>query len=254
MEGGLMTHALGGVLVLGRILGLALTAPAWSLPALGWRIRLGLVLLLAAVVVPVVGPGLDAPAAAIPLARGAAIELAVGAGIGLALALVLAAARLAGEVIGVQAGLSPAAALDPGNPEAELTPMGHLHGLVALGVFVALDGPLRLADLLISSYTLVPAAGVALNAGMALELFARLDAALGLALRAAVPVVAAMVVAGLALNLVARAGSGLGLIGLTFPARWVLGLALAALGLATAAALYGRLWTDLPALVFPAGP
>ena len=61
-------------------------------------------------------------------------EVLVGAGIGWSASLVIAGARQAGEIVGAQAGLSAAALFDPEAGE-DLTALGHLYGLVALGVF-----------------------------------------------------------------------------------------------------------------------
>src|SRR5262249_53451356 len=145
------------------------------------------------------------------------------------LALVVAAARQAGELVGLQAGLAPAALIDP-EVSDELTPLGHLYGLVALGGFLALDGPLKLVGALVESYAIVPAGGVGLTGDLGLgqtaveEAFARVAWALALVVRAAAPAALALVLAGLALGLVGRAAPGVGFLAGAFPVRSVLGL------------------------------
>jgi flagellar biosynthetic protein FliR len=238
-----------GLLVLSRALGLAVTAPGWSAAGLGARGRLGLAGLVAALLAPAVAvelrgavPGVGDPAA---LARWCLAEAAVGAGIGLAMGLVLAGARLAGDLLGAQAGLSPASLLDP-EAGSDLTPLGHLHGLVALGVFLALDGPLRLVGALVESYHAVPAGGLPLSAESAARAFERVGWALSLALRAAAPAGVALLAAGLALGLVAKAAGGAApLGGLAMPARVALGLVLALAGLAAAAGAFGAAWSSV---------
>ena len=84
------------------------------------------------------------------MGRACLVEGLGGAALGWSAALIVAGARQAGELVGLQAGLSPAALLDPEAAE-ELTPLGHLYGLVALAVFLALDGPL--APILCASVT-----------------------------------------------------------------------------------------------------
>src|SRR5438445_464866 len=54
-------------LVLARVSGLAATAPAWGTPGLGWRVRLGLVVLLTAALIPAVGPTLAVALAGVAL-------------------------------------------------------------------------------------------------------------------------------------------------------------------------------------------
>src|SRR5215213_7584102 len=143
-------------LVLARVLGLAWTAPALATSGLGWRLRAALVVLLGALLVPVVGGEVAAPSGWPALGRVCLGELAVGAALGWSAALVVAGARQAGEVVGAQAGLSPAALFDPDAGD-DLTPLGHLYGLLALGTFLALDGPLVLVRELVESYRVVPA-------------------------------------------------------------------------------------------------
>ena len=83
----------------------------------------------------------------------------MGGLLGWSAALIVAAARQAGDLVAAQAGLSAAALFDPETGD-ELTALGHLYGLIALAVFLALDGPLVLVGALIESYRAVPAGGL----------------------------------------------------------------------------------------------
>jgi flagellar biosynthetic protein FliR len=240
------------LLVASRATGLAWTAPGWglNLPGLGWRIRLALGLSLAAVLAPTLGPRLGAPSPDsgwLPLIGNAILEAAVGVALGLGASLVIAAARQAGEIVGAQAGLSPASLLDPeGKPavDGELTALGTLYGLVALAIFLALDGPLRLVDALAESYDALPAAlgGRPPSPEQALEAFAGVGWALSLAVRLAAPAGLALVLAGLALAWLARSGPPTPLANLAWPARSVLGVTLAWLGLVGLATTLVSAW------------
>lgn len=234
------------LLVLARVAGMGWTAPVWGHPGLGWRIRIGLVLLITALVAPVVGPEL-VPTTAPPspaLAWQAASEIVTGAVLGLSAALILAAARQAGELVAAQAGFSAAAFFDP-EAGGETTPMGHLYGLLALGVFLALDGPLRLVGALLESYRAWPVGSFALNEASVTEVFDRVGWSLSLALRAAAPVAVAMIGVGVALSWISRAAGGLSFTSLTMPLRCAMGLVLVLLGLATVAALMTESWGRL---------
>jgi len=229
------------LLVLARTLGLSWTAPALATPGLGGRARLVLAASLALVIAPVVASDLVAPATPPALALACLVEVAIGAGLGYSGALVIAGARQAGEVVGGQSGLSPAALFDPEAGDG-LTPLGHLYGLVALGVFLALDGPTQLVLALAESYRVVPAGGALVPAEAASWAFGRVGQALALALRASAPPALALTLAGLALGLLGRAAPSLQLVSLSLPARTLIGLALAALGLVTLAATLGAAW------------
>jgi flagellar biosynthetic protein FliR len=229
------------VLVLARVSGLCWTAPALATPGLGGRARLILAATLTALIAPVVGRDWAPPTSWSSLAGSCLVEVAMGAGLGWAASLVIAGARQAGEVVGSQAGLSPAALFDPEAGDG-LTPLGHLYGLVALGVFLALDGPTQLVLALAESYRVVPPGGSGPSPEVATWAFGQVARALALALRASAPPALALTMAGLALGLLGRAAPSLQLVSLSMPARTLLGLVLAALGLVTLAASLGAAW------------
>ena len=174
-----------------------------------------------------------------------------GGGLGWSAALIVAGARQAGELVGSQAGLAPAALF---NPEAgdEMTALGHLYGLVALGVFLALDGPLALVRALVESYRVIPPGGgvssLTLTEGTAALAFERVGEALALSLRAAAPVALALALAGVALGLLGRAAPSLQLLALAMPVRLALGLVLVLVGLAGLAATLAAAWGAWPGL------
>jgi flagellar biosynthetic protein FliR len=237
------------VLVLARVSGLCWTAPGFSTPGLGMRARMVLAVALTALIAPVVGPDLASPMDSWSLGGACVFELAIGAGLGWAGSLVIAGARQAGEVVGAQAGLSPAALFDPEAGDG-LTPLGHLYGLMALGVFLALDGPTQLVLALAESFRVVPAGGLGSGSGMgsipgpevASWAFGQVARALSLALRASAPPALALTLAGLALGLLGRAAPSLQLVSLSMPARTLIGLAMAALGLVTLAGTLAGAW------------
>lgn len=233
----------GGVwtLVLARVLGLCWTAPTLAAPGLGGRARLILAATLTALIAPVIGREVQAPTGLWDLGVACVVEVVIGAGLGWAASLVIAGARQAGDVVGSQAGLSPAALFDPEIGDG-LTPLGHLYGLVAMGVFLALDGPTQLVLGVAESYRVVPPGGSNPSPEVATWAFGQVARALGLTLRASAPPALALTMAGLALGLLGRAAPSLQLISVSFPVRTLLGLALAALGLVTLAATLGAAW------------
>ncbi len=161
------------------------------------------------------------------------VEAIIGAALGATAALVVAGARQAGEIVGAQAGLSPASLLDPDAGDG-LNVLGHLYGWVALGVFLSLNGPTELVRGVAASYADPAgrrAARLARRGELTDGLCAAVARALALALRAACPPALALLVAGLALGLLGRAAPSLQLVSLSLPVRTALGLILAALGL-----------------------
>jgi flagellar biosynthetic protein FliR len=231
-------------LVLARVMGLCWTAPGLATPGLDGRIRILLAGFLTALIAPVIGRDLMVPTNPWALAAACLFELAIGAGLGWSASLVIAGARQAGEIVGLQAGLSPAALFDPELGDG-LTPLGHLYGLMALGVFLVLEGPTQLVTALAESYRVIPPGGSSPSPEVATWAFGQVGLALELALRIAAPPALALTLAGLALGLLGRTAPSLQLVSLSLPVRTILGLALAALGLVTLAATLGRAWLNL---------
>jgi flagellar biosynthetic protein FliR len=238
----LLGHSGGSALVLARVAGLAWSAPALATPGLGWRFRLALAVLLGAVLLPIVEPLARPPEGPAMLGRACLVEILIGAALGWSAALVVAGARQAGEIVGLQAGLSPAALLDPEAGD-EMTPMGHLYALMALAVFLALDGPLALVKVLVESYRVLPAGGFVLSDETARLAFGRVGQALELAVRLAAPTALALALAGIALGLLGRAAPSLQLMALSLPVRWALGLVLVSLGLIALAGSLAAVWS-----------
>jgi flagellar biosynthesis protein FliR len=233
----------GGVwaLVLARVSGLCWTAPVLSTPGLGGRARLILAVVLTIVIAPVIGRQTASPTGLAVMAVACGFELVIGAGLGWAASLVIAGARQAGEIVGSQAGLSPASLFDPEIGDG-LNPLGHLYGLVALGVFLMLDGPTQLVLAVAESYVVVPAGGSSPSPEVATWAFEQVALALALALRAAAPPAIALTLAGLAIGLLGRTSPSLQLVSLSLPVRTLVGLALALIGLVTLVATLSAAW------------
>ncbi len=245
----LLTSAIAGqawfyALVLARVAGLAWTAPALGTAGLGWRIRVGLAALITLAVAPAAGLGITRPPDLASLARLVPIEVGIGGLLGLTASLLVAGARQAGEMVGLQAGLSPAALFDPEAGE-EMNPLGHLYGLVALGSFLAMDGPLKLVGSLVESYRAIPLGGLDLSMDTIDLAFGRVGWALSLAVRAAAPLALAMILAGVALGLLGRAAPSLQMMSLALPLRVGVGLLLVLLSLMALSGVMGGAWDEV---------
>lgn len=238
-------NPISAILVLARTLGLVATAPVLAAPGLEPRFRLLLAIALAAVVAPAVGSGMEVPSGWMAVGVACLGELVIGAAMGWAAGLVVAGARQAGEVVGAQAGLSAAALFDPEAGDG-ITPLGHLYGLVALGTFLALDGPLMFVKSLMESYEAMPVGGVSMSEETAEMAFGHVGRALALAVRASAPAAIALTLAGVALGLIGRAAPSLPSATMALPARYALGLVFAILGAAALAGTLVAAWRAWP--------
>ncbi|MFO1413497.1 MAG: flagellar biosynthetic protein FliR [Burkholderiales bacterium] len=206
-----------------RFAALLQTAPVTSHVSVPRRVRLGLALLLTIVVAPTLPP----VAAGSPFtATGLLLiveQLAIGFAIGFTMQLAFAAVTLAGDLIGLQMGLSFASLMDPAHND-QVPLVGAFLSLVLTLAFLAMNGHLLLVTALVHTFEAFPISADAL---------ARLDwrhlaqgatviFAAGFAI--ALPAVAALLVASLALGVLTRTAPQLNLFAVGFPLTLGIGI------------------------------
>jgi flagellar biosynthesis protein FliR len=236
------SHAAVWALVLARVFGVCRTAPAIVVPGLEWRFRLALSLMLSALIAPAVEQQVVPMALGPSVAWMAVTEAIVGGLLGWSAALIVAAARQAGELVSAQAGLSAAALFDPTTGD-ELTPLGHLYGLIALAVFLTLDGPIMLVGSMIESYQAVPPGGFVITTETVTQVFGQVGGALALSVRAAAPPAIALALAGIVMGWIGRLAPAVPILAHSLPVRVILGIVLISLSLASLAATFSQSWT-----------
>jgi flagellar biosynthetic protein FliR len=205
-----------------RILALATSAPVYSHASVPVPVRIGLALALTLVVAPT----LPAPAFVSPLSLAGLLlivqQIIAGVTIGFAMTVVFAAADVAGDLIGLQMGLSFASFIDPQNSN-EAPVIGNLLGIVLMLVFLALDGHLMLIAALVDSFTAIPIASGA-PPGLDLRTLGMLGAdVFAIGLRIALPVIATLLLANVALGVLSRTAPQLNLFAVGFPATLTAG-------------------------------
>lgn len=212
---------LGGLLwALGRVGGLCLIAPVLGSGVIPARIRVGLVVMLTLVLAPL------APAAVDPLSAGGVAtmvsQILIGASVGFVLKLVFEAVAFGGELVGQGMSLGFAEVVNPGGGGS--TPvLSQFYMVLVTLLFLALNGHLRLMQLLADSFQTLPPGPVAINAeGLhAVVLFgAHLFAG---AVRVALPAVTALLVVNIGFAAISRAAPSMNLFAVGFPITLCLG-------------------------------
>ena len=202
-----------------RILALFSSAPLLYHRAVPHRLKLG----LAALITMIVAPALPALAPGGDPAWLLAQQLLIGLAIGLGLQMIFAAFAVAGDLLGLQMGLSFASFIDPQN--ASSSPLiGSLLGLIATLVFLALNGHLLMIAGIAESFRTLPvgAGGPAAADWKSLALIGEEMFRVGLHI--ALPVLATMLILNLALGVLARAAPQLNIFAVGFPATILIGL------------------------------
>lgn len=155
-------------------------------------------------------------------------EVLVGLAIGFAVQIGFAAATIAGEVIGNAMGLGFAAMADPatGTPNNVL---GQFLGITTTFLFLAMNGHLMLAAIVVESYRALPpgAAWMSAESIRGLAYFGSVLFAAGVSV--ALPVAFAIVLVQIVMGVLSRTAPALNLFAVGFPAAILAGLVLLAI-------------------------
>lgn len=145
-----------------RVLGLFMVAPLFSESSIPLQVKVGAAVLISLVIAPTL-----APMPALPTASWEALWLAlqqvlIGIALGFVMRIVFAIVMLAGEFIGFQMGLSFASFFDPGTG-AQTAVISRLLNLVAMLVFLAVNGHLVMLNAFMHTFDIIPIAPGSLN-------------------------------------------------------------------------------------------
>lgn len=206
-----------------RVLALFLTAPVLHDQAVPARVKIGFSMLAALLIAPLLPPAQHVPISSPHGALILAQQVLIGAAIGFSMRLVFAALEMAGDVIGLQMGLSFAGFISPGT--GEQTPIvGSFFGVIASLIFLAINGHLMLLAAVTESFYAFP-----ITNGLGPQINVAAIATAGgdifrLGLHVALPVLATMLILNLALGVLARVAPQLNIFAIGFPATLLVGM------------------------------
>ncbi|MEC5386933.1 flagellar biosynthetic protein FliR [Uliginosibacterium sp. H3] len=217
-----------------RVMSFLAAAPLFNNVAIPRRVKLIVALAVGFAITSALPPqNLAAPGSDVGLAI-LGMQILIGAGMGFAMRVVFAALDVAGELIGLQMGLSFATFFDP-QSQSQTSVVAEIIGIVVSLLFLALNGHLMLIQVLIRSFEWLPISANPVHAEGWL-LLARSGAivfATGLLL--ALPVVVALLITNIALAVLTRAAPQLNLFAVGFPITSTVGIAVIWLTLPTLA-------------------
>lgn len=206
-----------------RMLALISTSPIFGEMWVPRRLKVGMAAILAIVLAPTLGP-----MPAVPIVSGAGVwiiaqQFVIGAAMGFSMRIVFAAVGAAGEYIGLQMGLSFASFYDPMSRGSTVV-VGSLLNMLAMLIFLAVDGHLMLITALAESFHTLPIADapLAANGWMFLVLGAGDIFSSGLML--ALPLVTALLTLNLAMGILNRASPQFSIFAVGFPLTLLAGI------------------------------
>lgn len=215
---------------LARILAFIATAPLWSSAGIPRRTRL----ILAIAIATAIAPGLPS----MPTVQPASLaglwillqQMLIGIGMGFAAKIVFTAFDLAGEFIGSQMGLGFATFYDPLN-SAQTPVIAEFIGLLALLLFLSLNGHLIYIATLAQSFSAIPVGENPLGAASWLNLVELGGKIFSAGLLIALPIIVALTITNVALAVLTRAAPQLNLFALGFPITLIGGFLMLAVSL-----------------------
>ncbi|EPT9749416.1 flagellar biosynthetic protein FliR [Yersinia enterocolitica] len=205
-----------------RILALISTAPVLSEKQINRKVKVGLAVLITFLITP------SLPPVNIPLVSSGALWVAgqqvlIGVAIGLTMQFAFAAIRLAGEVIGLQMGLSFATFFDPsGGPNMPV--LARLLNLLAMLLFLSFDGHLWLISLLADSFHTLPIQFEPLNGNGFLALTQAGSLIFMNGLMLALPLITLLLTLNMALGMLNRMTPQLSVFVIGFPLTLTVGI------------------------------
>lgn len=184
-------------------------------------VRMGLAIVFAILLVPVVPPSALASTGSLGLV--VLREIGIGVLMAMVLRAILAGAELGGHLTGSQLMLSYGSVVDPqGGVRNNL--VAALYGNVALVTFLAINGHHALLRALATSYTALPIGGGAIGASLGATVVQLLGTVFVLGARLAAPIVVVMLLVEVGTALMARVAPSLNLMVVAPPIRVAVGL------------------------------
>ncbi|MDY0013313.1 MAG: flagellar biosynthetic protein FliR [Rhodocyclaceae bacterium] len=218
---------------LARILGVIAAAPLFNSRGVPTRIRLALGLAVALAVVPALPPMPRVPLSSWLALTVLAQEAFIGIAMGFVLRLVFVAVDAAGELIGLQMGLSFATFFDP-EAGGQTIVLAEFLGLLTSLIFLGINGHLLLLEVAAHSFEWLPVATPISARGWHFVAYYGITVfSAGFLL--ALPLIAALLITNIAMGVLTRAAPQLNLFAVGFPITMTAGfltliLALSAFG------------------------
>ncbi len=226
-----------------RILGLIMAAPLFGNVSVPAQVKIGLGIMLTLIVVPTVTnlPAVD------PMSLTGLLILAqqfvIGLAMGFAMRIVFAAVEMAGAITGMTMGLSFATFFDP-QSQGQSRAISQFLALLAMMVFLAVNGHLLLLSILVESFTTLPISSLPMDSGGFHQLAMWSGEIFGAGVQLSLPMVAALLITNIALGILTRAAPQLNIFGIGFPITLSVGFLVIGLALPYMATPLERLFQE----------
>jgi len=227
-----------------RVLALIMTAPVLSESRIPRRVKLGLGVVITIVIAPTLPATQDVPIVSVDALWLAMQQILIGVALGFTMQFAFATIRTAGELIGLQMGLSFATFVDP-TSHLNMPVLARILDMLALLLFLTFNGHLWLISMLVDTFHTLPIGGnpVNSNAYLALTRAAGMIFLNGLML--ALPIITLLLTINLSLGLLNRMAPQLSVFVIGFPVTLSVGILLIAAMMSLLAPFCERLFSEI---------
>ncbi len=227
---------------LARVLALMAVAPPFSNAAMPNTIRLVLGLAITFGLTAALPPGVAPPAGSWLGLSILAKEMMIGIALGFGMQLTFAVLDMTGNLVGLQMGLGFATLYDP-QSHGQTAVISQLFSMVAVLMFLSLNGHLVMLNLLGQSFTLLPV-GQMPPMGNLKDLVMTGAMLFGTGLLMALPMLAALLITTIAMGILTRAAPQLNLFAVGFPVSMLVGFSMLALAMPHLGPAFEHLFED----------
>lgn len=212
-----------------------------SVPA---SLKAGLALSLTFLIAPTIAPSMIHPSGTISdyLVMGLS-ETVCGLLMGFAGQFVFYAIEICGRILGLQSGLSIVATIDP-NSEQQSDVLTQIYEMLAMLVFLSLDGHLMMLQAIRSSFDTVAIGSVAIDGKLAEWSVAQAGIVLSRGIQLAAPMMVTLFLSDVALGILTRVAPTMNVFVLGFPLKIGITLLFASLTASTVAAIFASQYSQ----------
>ncbi len=211
-------------LIFGRITGFFISAPIFSQRQVPLSAKVGLSFFLAFTLLPLMGQGtilVPAKLGVFVIALGG--EMLVGLTIGFISSLLFSVMQMAGQLIDMQIGFGMVNVLDP-NSGTQVPLVGNFNYLLAMLIFLIINGHHHLILSLYKSYEIIPLMGVGISDGVLVNLIAISGKLFIISFKIAAPVIGAILISDVVFGIMARTVPQMNIFIVGIPAKILVGL------------------------------
>jgi flagellar biosynthesis protein FliR len=227
----LQTWLIGLLWPLTRILAFISVAPILSHKSIPNRIKLGLGIVLTLVMVPTFPPIPAFEVFSLQALLFLVQQILIGVAIGFSMRIVFVAIELTGYMIAMSMGLGFASFFDP-QTSGQTTAVSQFLYILAMLVFLSLDGHLLFVTALVNSFTVMPI-GLDSPTIDAMKIASWGGTIFSSGLLLALPVITALLITNMALGILTKTAPQLNLFGIGFPITISIGFLVLTLSLPT---------------------